>query len=374
MSACLASPASAGLVQHHAEICAVAEQIHIKLMSLMLHQQRIPDALAQVESHISSFRHLPPGAQPASAAAHWSWARRQYTVAGELLGNRVSAETLPDRRSAQPAFFFQCAARAVAMERSAAMGCTPPSQPETEALLVQGPYVGQMWRPATEGGGGRAVTDDEYENFLASREAGTSFSQQVKALRQSISPTPFRRFHKGDAPKPLAPLLSSPLPSSIAMLCLLPCPAVNAPLPSLPRRCSLAMPAHSHHHSIPRNQCFASLPPFEPISSAQPASYMPSNSWPQRIEMLSRAYEGYKKYTAKKEGGGEVQRASRTIYHLAHQMAVEYLSEGEPSTARRLLDRFPALTLVAQRAFPSPVSSLYTASLTFPSEKVLAMM
>lgn len=53
---------SAPLAAHrHAEVCAVAEQIHLKISMLLLHQQRFEEAVAHMRQHLGRY-HQPPGA------------------------------------------------------------------------------------------------------------------------------------------------------------------------------------------------------------------------------------------------------------------------------------------------------------------------
>mmetsp|Transcript_8771 Transcript_8771/g.25258 ORF Transcript_8771/g.25258 Transcript_8771/m.25258 type:complete len:1217 (+) Transcript_8771:327-3977(+) len=174
-------------IQRHAEICAAAEQVHIKLMSLMLHQQRVAETLAQVERHLSSFRVLPSVAWPPPAAAsHCSWLARQYSVAGQLLTERVGPGQLPPRRSAQPAFFLEAAAQCVARQRAAAAAITgalvpgPGGAPE----MVPGPHAGQLLRAAAEPSlAPRPATDDEYCLYLAEKELAVNHSElTIQAL------------------------------------------------------------------------------------------------------------------------------------------------------------------------------------------------
>jgi len=168
------------VVQQYAEVCAVAEQLHIKIMALLLHQQRVAEALTHFERHMQTFRraaarHTLP---PAAAAAHWGWACRQYSVTGQLLLERVDASLLPDTRSAQPAYFFQCAADAVMKRRAVAARAGEPQGAE-EAGCVAGPFVGQLVvpRPGEQPAG--SMTDAQYVSFLAREEKDVHYSQQA---------------------------------------------------------------------------------------------------------------------------------------------------------------------------------------------------
>ena len=66
----------------------------MQIVTLLLHQQRVPEALQQFKAHIGLFR-LPPFTPPLPfACAHWGWVARQYAAMGELIG-RVEESLLP---------------------------------------------------------------------------------------------------------------------------------------------------------------------------------------------------------------------------------------------------------------------------------------
>ena len=75
------------------------------MVTLLLHQQSVPDALGQFRTHVGWLRHPPatPARPPAAAAAHALWLQRQYAVMGELLATRVDAGVLPDQARRRPA-------------------------------------------------------------------------------------------------------------------------------------------------------------------------------------------------------------------------------------------------------------------------------
>ena len=67
----------------------------MQVTTLLLHQHRVTEALAQLQRHVELFRRPPPGVPPGYAAWHFSWVTRQYKVVGELLGGRVNPANLP---------------------------------------------------------------------------------------------------------------------------------------------------------------------------------------------------------------------------------------------------------------------------------------
>ena len=66
----------------------------MQVVTLLLHQQRLPEALAQFKEHMKLFRQLPFEAHPAFIAYHWAWVARQYSAMGELMTARNDSITL----------------------------------------------------------------------------------------------------------------------------------------------------------------------------------------------------------------------------------------------------------------------------------------
>ncbi len=66
------------------------------MVTLLLHQRRLPDAVAQFRAHVARFRRPRElaGAPPGAAAAHAGWLARQYAAMAELLRGRVDASAL----------------------------------------------------------------------------------------------------------------------------------------------------------------------------------------------------------------------------------------------------------------------------------------
>lgn len=67
-----------------------------QVVTLLLHQRRLPDAVAQFRAHLARFRRPREiaGAQPGVAAAHAGWLARQYAAMAELLRGRVDVSAL----------------------------------------------------------------------------------------------------------------------------------------------------------------------------------------------------------------------------------------------------------------------------------------
>lgn len=65
------------------------------MVTLLLHQQRAGEALAQFRGHMGALRRPPGPLPPGAAASHAGWLARQYAVMGELLATRVDPGLLP---------------------------------------------------------------------------------------------------------------------------------------------------------------------------------------------------------------------------------------------------------------------------------------
>ena len=83
----------------HATQCAADSEGEclLQVVTLLLHQANVPEALAQFAQHMGAFRRMPLPPPPAAASAHGAWLVRQYTVMGDLLSSRVEAGLLPQQ-------------------------------------------------------------------------------------------------------------------------------------------------------------------------------------------------------------------------------------------------------------------------------------
>ncbi|KAK9839808.1 hypothetical protein WJX81_003235 [Elliptochloris bilobata] len=182
---CRAPRAGIAPLQRWAELCAVAELVHLKVVTLLLHQQRVGEALAQFRGHMGALQRPPLPLPPGAAAVHAGWLTRQYAVMGGLLATRVDPALLPRQRDARPAYFFVAAANA-AIERRRGAARARDAAPATGALasapaLVPGPYVGQL---VTRDGSppGQRVLDAAYERHSAAAEAAMGAEHTARAL------------------------------------------------------------------------------------------------------------------------------------------------------------------------------------------------
>lgn len=70
-------------IQRLVEIKTIAELLHFKISTLLLHGGKIKEAVTWFRQHIASYRKL-VGA-PEVRFLHWEWMSRQYLVFAELL-------------------------------------------------------------------------------------------------------------------------------------------------------------------------------------------------------------------------------------------------------------------------------------------------
>lgn len=103
--------------QRLVEIKSVAEQLHFKVSTLLLHGGKIVEAITWFHKHISNYQRLVGTTEV--AFLHWEWFSRQFLVFAELLDS--SSATLPSNASFpfgppgnrltewefQPAYYYQ---------------------------------------------------------------------------------------------------------------------------------------------------------------------------------------------------------------------------------------------------------------------------
>lgn len=105
------------VIQRLIEIKTVAEQLHFKISTLLLHGGKVIEAVTWFHQHFASYRKL---LGPAEAIfLHWEWVSRQFLVFAELL--ETSSKTIHSNSSPalgtsersltewkfQPAYYYQ---------------------------------------------------------------------------------------------------------------------------------------------------------------------------------------------------------------------------------------------------------------------------
>ncbi|KAJ7556794.1 hypothetical protein O6H91_05G099000 [Diphasiastrum complanatum] len=114
-------------LQRIIELKGVAEQIHFKVATLLLHSGKESEAVKWFKQHIAYYKHLI--GPPDGAFMHWAWISRQFHVFAELLqtsfgsgpptlvsNTTLSGLTVTDREL-QPGYYYQVAAVYMARRR-----------------------------------------------------------------------------------------------------------------------------------------------------------------------------------------------------------------------------------------------------------------
>lgn len=170
-------------LQHWYELTAVAEQVHIKVVTLLLHQHRSQEALTHFQQHLATYRQPPAQVEPihpAVSAAHWGWVGRQYQVMGELMNSRVDPAHLPPQRDCNPAYFFLCAATSLIERRRVIQQIkesTTQSASQSVPDVVPGKAVGQF---VTQNG--RRLTESEFLAWLQAQELQVDHAKAAIAM------------------------------------------------------------------------------------------------------------------------------------------------------------------------------------------------
>ncbi|KAG9456631.1 hypothetical protein H6P81_001139 [Aristolochia fimbriata] len=104
--------------QRLVEIKAVAEQLHFKVSTLLLHGGKVSEAISWFWKHVGSYKKLTGLSNV--AFLHWEWVSRQFLVFAELLetsSTTIQSTTSPLSKKplteweVQPAYFYQLAAK-----------------------------------------------------------------------------------------------------------------------------------------------------------------------------------------------------------------------------------------------------------------------
>ncbi|XP_039146437.1 trafficking protein particle complex subunit 11 isoform X1 [Dioscorea cayenensis subsp. rotundata] len=182
-------------IQRLVEIKAVAEQLHFKISTLLLHGGKVVEALSWFHKHAASYERLV--GVPEIAFIHWEWFSRQFLVFAELLD--TSSASYPSNVSPrfgssenpltewefQPAYYYQLSAKylrnkklSLACSHSAGKvaGC-----PES---ISSSNFVGQYARLVEEGDIITALplSDAEYSSYAITEAQRFQDSYEIIAL------------------------------------------------------------------------------------------------------------------------------------------------------------------------------------------------
>ncbi|PON44825.1 Foie gras liver health family [Parasponia andersonii] len=186
-------------IQRLVEIKTVAEQVHFKISTLLLHGGKIVEAITWFRQHNASYRKL-TGA-PEAIFLHWEWMSRQFLVFAELLETSSAAiqsissliagttERSLTEWEFRPANYYQLAAHYLKEKRSSLEITVSISETLNESdssadSVVPSVYVGQFARLIEQGDAFlmHPLTDDEYIHYAIAEGKRFQDSFEIIAL------------------------------------------------------------------------------------------------------------------------------------------------------------------------------------------------
>ncbi|KAJ6301288.1 hypothetical protein OIU77_015572 [Salix suchowensis] len=187
------------LIQCLVQIKTVAEQLHFKTSTLLLHGGKVVEAITWFRQHIVSYRRL---VGPADVAfLHWEWMSRQFLVFAELL--ETSSKTITGNSNIalgtadlalsewefQPAYYYQFAAhylkeKRTSLDLSLTMSETADEIDRNAESVVPSIYVGQFARLLELGDAliMQSLTDEEYTRYAFSERKRFQDSSEITAF------------------------------------------------------------------------------------------------------------------------------------------------------------------------------------------------
>ncbi|XP_017969396.1 PREDICTED: trafficking protein particle complex subunit 11 [Theobroma cacao] len=187
-------------IQRLLEIKTVAEHLHFKISTLLLHGGKLIEAVTWFRQHIASYKNLV--GSPKVIFLHWEWLSRQFLVFAELLDSSCAAlqsiSSLPLGTAEQPltewefhpAYYYQSAAQYLKEKRSALEFAVSISETFNEnddgsaESVVPSIYVGQFARLLEQGDdlAMQFLTDDEYTHYAFAEGKRFQDSFEIIAL------------------------------------------------------------------------------------------------------------------------------------------------------------------------------------------------
>ncbi|KAA8532099.1 hypothetical protein F0562_006759 [Nyssa sinensis] len=183
-------------IQRLVEIKTVAEQLHFKISTLLLHGGKVIEAITWFRQHNASYRRL-VGA-PEVIFLHWEWLSRQFLVFAELL--ETSSAITPsisfpvsgraDRLTEwelYSAYYYQLAAHYLKEKKSSLELALSMSEAEIDGMaesVVPAVYVGQFARLLEQGNtfSMQPLTDEDYIHYALAEGKRFQDSFEIIAL------------------------------------------------------------------------------------------------------------------------------------------------------------------------------------------------
>ncbi|KAJ4966669.1 hypothetical protein NE237_018518 [Protea cynaroides] len=186
-------------IQRLVEIKIVAEILHFKMSTLLLHGGKVVEAVVWFQQHIVSYKTL-VGA-PEVVFLHWDWMSRQFLVFAELL--ETSAAAIPNTSSLilgsserllsewefHPAYYYELAAHYMREKRYCLEVALSPSETlkrieSSSESVIQYVFVGQFARLLEQGEAFvmQTLTDAEYVHYALAEGKRFQDSYEIIAL------------------------------------------------------------------------------------------------------------------------------------------------------------------------------------------------
>ncbi|KAL5550855.1 hypothetical protein UlMin_001031 [Ulmus minor] len=184
-------------IQRLVEIKMVAEQLHFKISTLLLHGGKIVDSVTWFRKHNASYKRLV--GSPEAIFLHWEWMSRQFLVFAELLeksslviqnmSSLVVAERALTEWEFRPANYYQLAAHYLKEKRSSLEIAVSMSETFNEIdssaeSVVPSTYVGQFARLIEQENAlvMQPLTDEEYMRYVVAEGKRFQDSFEIIAL------------------------------------------------------------------------------------------------------------------------------------------------------------------------------------------------
>ncbi|GMH39579.1 hypothetical protein BSKO_07477 [Bryopsis sp. KO-2023] len=167
--------------QRFVEVVRVAEQIHLKLVTILIHQKRTTEGINQFWVHMARFKNTPGIFSPGVFASHLGWVSHQYEALSDLLqANNESDNQSPLHTPCHPAHLLYCAADA-AIQRRLEIAASASQVKEDAFVAVKGPFVGQV-KAVVDADMSRDLTDEEFDDHLLALESKKSSTEHTLGL------------------------------------------------------------------------------------------------------------------------------------------------------------------------------------------------
>ncbi|GAV86182.1 Gryzun domain-containing protein/Foie-gras_1 domain-containing protein [Cephalotus follicularis] len=184
-------------IQRLVEIKTVAELLHFKISTLLLHGGKIIEAITWFRQHNASYKKLV--GSPEATFLHWEWMSRQFLVFAELLetssATTQSFSSLPfgtaDRSLTEwefhPAYYYQLAAHHLKEKRSSleiTLSMSANENNSSAESVAPSVYVGQFAQLLEQGDvcTMHPLTDEEYIHYAIAEGKRFQDSFEIIAL------------------------------------------------------------------------------------------------------------------------------------------------------------------------------------------------